>query len=120
MTISRRNLLQASGTAPAFLQAQTKKPNFVFIISDDHSYPDLRCLGKPVQTPNLDALANEGIRFDNCFVSSAQCSPNRSSILTGCTPHTTGTSRLHTPMPDWEPTFLDQLRAAGYYTGAFR
>lgn len=119
MSISRRSILKTSA-APAFLQAQTKRPNFVFLISDDHSNPHLGCLGTPVQTPNLDRLASEGTRFNHCFVTSAQCSPNRSSILTGCSPHTTSTSRLHTPMPDWEPTFIDQLRAAGYFSGAFR
>jgi arylsulfatase A-like enzyme len=121
MPLSRRNLLKSpTALAPAFLQAQSRKPNFVFIISDDHSYPDLGTLGRPVQTPNLDRVAAEGIRFDRCFVSSAQCSPNRSSIFTGCTPHTTSTSRLHTPMPDWERTFIDDLRDAGYFAGAFR
>jgi arylsulfatase A-like enzyme len=60
------------------------------------------------------------MRFTNCFVTSPQCSPNRSSIFTGCTPHTTGTSRLHTPLPDWEPTIIDALKAKGYHTGIFR
>jgi len=65
-------------------------------------------------------MAGEGIRFDNGFVSSPQCSPNRSSIFTGCTPHTTATTRLHIPMPDWEPTFLGPLKERGYFVGAFR
>jgi len=65
-------------------------------------------------------MAAEGARFTNCFVASPQCSPNRSAIFTGCTPHTTSTSRLHTPMPPWEPSFLEELKARGYYTGGFR
>jgi len=65
-------------------------------------------------------MAGEGMRFERCFVASPQCSPNRSAILTGCAPHTTSTSRLHTPMPDWEPTVLEPLKNRGYYTGALR
>lgn len=118
--MKRRTLL----AAPSAVFAQTgdaRPPNIVFLISDDHSWRDLGCFGNGViQTPNLDRMAREGMRFDHCFVSSPQCSPNRSSIFTGCTPHTTSTSRLHTPMPAWEPTFLESLKARGYYTGAFR
>jgi N-sulfoglucosamine sulfohydrolase len=120
MSLTRRNILQAPAAAPLLAQSRTRPPNLVFIISDDHSYPDLGVLGKPVTTPNLDKLAREGMRFENCFVSSAQCSPNRSSILTGCTPHTTATSRLHTPMPDHETSVIDLLKDAGYFAGAFR
>ncbi len=121
MKLSRRNVLGSPLAAAPLLHAQGgSKPNLVFLISDDHSYPDLGALGSPVQTPNLDRLVREGVVFDNCFVSSAQCSPNRSSILTGCSPHTTATSRLHTPMPEYEVTVIDHLRDAGYFTGAFR
>jgi arylsulfatase A-like enzyme len=119
MKISRRNVLTAPAAAPMLAQ-QARKPNLVFIISDDHSYPDLGCLGRPVTTPNLDRVAREGMRFDHCYVSSAQCSPNRSSILTGCAPHTTSTSRLHTAMPEYETTIVDLLKDAGYFAGAFR
>ena len=120
MEISRRTF---SGTGLA-LSAQTAAappPNIVFLLSDDHTAADLGCSGNThVRTPNLDRLAREGVRFANCFVASPQCSPNRSAIFTGCAPHTTSTSRLHTPMPPWEPSFLDQLKARGYFTGGFR
>lgn len=96
-------------------------PNFVFLISDDHSWSDLGCYGNAaVRTPNLDRMAAEGMRFNHCYVASPQCSPNRSAIFTGCAPHTTATSRLHTPMPDWEPSFLEPLKERGYFAGAFR
>lgn len=117
MKVSRRSVL---GSAAAFAQQPQGKPNLLFLISDDQSWPDLGVLGAPVSTPNLDRLAREGAIFDNCFVSSAQCSPNRSSILTGCTPHTTATSRLHTPMPEHEPAVIDALKDAGYFVGAYR
>lgn len=119
MEFSRRGFL---GTGAAAAQgASAGPPNIVFLISDDHTAADLGCYGNThVRTPNLDRLAREGVRFANCFVASPQCSPNRSAILTGCAPHTTSTSRLHTPMPPWEPTFLEALKDRGYFTGAFR
>jgi arylsulfatase A-like enzyme len=102
-------------------QNANRPSNIVFLISDDHSAPDLGCYGNTaIRTPHLDGMAREGTRFERCFVSSPQCSPNRSSIFTGCTPHTTSTSRLHTPMPDWEPSFLEPLKERGYFAGAFR
>lgn len=118
--MNRRTFL--AGPAAAAVSAQAARPpNIVFLISDDHSAPDLGCYGNAgVRTPNLDRLAGEGMRFTRCFVTSPQCSPNRSSLLTGATPHTTATSRLHTPLPDWEPTVVDQLKERGYFTGAYR
>lgn len=108
--------------APAAAQSTAgAPPNIVFLLSDDHSRDDLGCYGNTaVRTPNLDRMAREGMRFNHCYVSSPQCSPNRSSIFTGCTPHTTATSRLHTPMPEWEPSFLEPLKERGYFVGAFR
>lgn len=118
--ISRRGFIGGSATSLA-MQSGSRPPNLLFLISDDHSAPDLGCHGNAaVRTPNLDRLAAQGARFSNCFVSSPQCSPNRSSIFTGCTPHTTATSRLHTPMPPWEPSILEALRTRGYFTGASR
>ncbi|MBM3728269.1 MAG: sulfatase [Acidobacteria bacterium] len=116
--LSRRTLL----AAPAMpLAAQAVPPNLIFLISDDHSFPDLGCLGNAaVHTPNLDRMAREGMILRNCFVTSPQCSPNRSAIFTGCTAHTTATSRLHTPMPPWEASFLEPLKGKGYFTGALR
>ncbi len=120
MRLTRRSLL-AGLAAPAVAQTRDRPPNFVFLLADDHSAPDLGCYGNPViHTPNLDRMAREGMRFENCFVASPQCSPNRSAILTGCSPHTTATSRLHTPMPPWERTFLEPLKERGYFVGAFR
>lgn len=106
--------------APAFAQS-SELPNIVFLISDDHSTPDLGCYGNSaIHTPHLDRLAAAGLRFDNGFVASPQCSPNRSAIFCGCSPHTIGTSRLHTRYPAWEASFVEGLREAGYHTGAYR
>lgn len=121
--MSRRGLLRSALAAGPVrgTSADGDLPHIVFLLSDDHTFGDLGCYGNPVvHTPNLDRLAREGMRFHHCYVSSPQCSPNRSSIFTGCTPHTTATSRLHTPMPEWEQTFLEPLKERGYFVGAFR
>jgi N-sulfoglucosamine sulfohydrolase len=124
MKLSRRSFgqLGLAAAAPGLAQQPSAgPPNLLFLFSDDHTWNDLGCYGNSaVQTPNLDRMASEGMRFNHCYVSSPQCSPNRSSIFTGCAPHTTSTSRLHTPMPPWEPTFLEPLKERGYFTGAFR
>jgi len=97
------------------------RPNIVFLWSDDHSVPDLGCYGNPVvQTPHLDRLATQGVRFDRAYVATPQCSPSRASVLTGQSPHTTGTSRLHAPLRDRYTSFLEPLKEAGYFTGTFR
>ncbi len=121
MPVSRRTLMRTPLAAAVPPAAPARPPNLVFLISDDHSHGDLGCYGNAVvRTPHLDRMAREGMRFETCFVTSPQCSPNRSSIFTGCAPHTTATSRLHTPMPPWEMTFLEPLKERGYFVGAFR
>jgi N-sulfoglucosamine sulfohydrolase len=121
MDMTRRSLLGSTAAAGAGWGASPTPPNILFLISDDHSWTDLGCFGnKAVTSSNLDRLAARGVRFDNCYVTSPQCSPNRSGILTGQTPHATLTSRLHTPMPEWQETFLEPLKERGYFAGAFR
>ncbi|HEX5413368.1 MAG TPA: sulfatase [Terriglobia bacterium] len=96
-------------------------PNFVFLISDDQSYSSAGCNGNSaVHTPNIDRLAREGLRFDRAFAPSPSCSPSRSAILTGQSPHETGTARFRSPMPVAQKTILEYLKGARYYTGAFK
>src|SRR5574337_1871290 len=97
------------------------RPNFVFLISDDQSYSGAGCNGNPaVHTPNIDRLSREGMRFESAFAPSPSCSPSRSAILTGLSPHETGTSRFRSPMPPGQKTVLEYLKSANYYTGAFK
>ncbi len=69
------------------------QPNIVIIMSDDMGYSDLGCYGSEISTPNIDNLANEGIRF-NEFYSSARCCPTRASLLTGLYPHNAGIGNM--------------------------
>ena len=65
-------------------KAVLKKPNIIFILADDLGYMDLGCYGNPYnETPNLNKLANGGIRFTQAYAASTVCSPSRAAIMTG-------------------------------------
>src|SRR5688572_10230376 len=100
--------------------AHAAAPNILFLIADDHSSFSLGCYGGNNRTPNLDKLAADGVRFTNAFVASPQCSPSRSAMLTGLSPHRTNTSRLHTPLRAGHLTIIERLKSAGYHTGGFK
>jgi N-acetylglucosamine-6-sulfatase len=100
---------------PAF--ALEKKPNIIFILSDDHRWDAMGNMGHPfLQTPSLDRLAQEGIRFNNAFVTTPLCSPSRASFLTGMYPHRHGVKNNLTPWDDRNVTLLELLKKAGYKT----
>src|ERR1051325_9274147 len=65
-------------------QTSATSPNIIFILADDLGYGDLGCYGqKLIQTPNLDAMAKQGLRFTQFYAGTAVCAPSRSSFLTG-------------------------------------
>lgn len=75
----------------AVAAAAEKSPNVILIVSDDQGYPDLGCIGtKPVLTPNLDRLTEEGVRATSFYVTWPACTPSRGSILTGRYPQRNG------------------------------
>ena len=99
--------------------APAPRPNIVLIIADDLGCEDVGAFGHPtLRTPNIDRLAREGMRFDRAFVTASSCSPSRSSLITGRYPHSTDAEQLHWPLPAAQVTFVDLLRAAGYWTGS--
>ena len=75
-------LILSSILCAFFSHAEDKRPNIVVILSDDSGYTDLGSFGGEIDTPNLDQLANTGVRFSN-FYSNARCSPTRATLLTG-------------------------------------
>src|SRR5947209_14002952 len=86
---TRRELLATPLVAP--LNAQTNRPNIVFILVDDLRWDELGCTGHPfAQSPHADRLAREGAKFENAFVTTPLCSPSRASFLTGQYPHRHG------------------------------
>lgn len=103
--------------AMARAETETKRPNFIFYITDDISFDDLSCYGNPfVKTPHLARLAAEGLVFDNAYLSISSCSPSRCSFITGRYPHNHGAPELHTELPIDQHAFPNALRQAGYYT----
>ncbi|VGO22123.1 sulfatase family protein [Pontiella sulfatireligans] len=111
--ISSMGLLLAWGASAA----AEERPNIVFFIADDVSQEDFGCYGHPtLKTPNVDALAASGMRFDNAYLTTSSCSPSRCSIITGRYPHNTGAPELHVKLPDAQIRFPELLREAGYYT----
>jgi arylsulfatase A-like enzyme len=114
-----RNLLFLLFVLVTSLQAAAPKPNILFLLSDDHSYPYLGCYGHPdVRTPHLDRLAAEGMRFDRMFVCCPQCVPSRAALMTGRSPVAIRMVRFTSALPKELPALPDLLRDnAGYYTG---
>lgn len=110
--------VMAENTEPAFA-ARTKeeRPNILWLSAEDIS-PLLGCYGDSfAQTPNLDKLAAEGIRYDRVYAHAPVCSPSRSGIITGVYPARLGTHhhRSHATLPENIRCFTEYLREAGYY-----
>lgn len=113
--LTRREALFAA--AAANRPAAGRKPNFLFLLADDHAGYVLGCDGNPLaETPNLDRLAAEGTRFARHYCNAPVCTPSRQSFFTGQMPHMAGVTRLPTPLAEDKPTLAKQLKQAGYRT----
>lgn len=114
--------LLAWNSHSGFLFAESQsdgKPNFIVFIADDMAWDDCGANGHPkIQTPNLDQLALDGMKFNHAYLTCSSCSPSRSSIITGRYPHSTGAHQLHLPLPASQVTFVEKLKEAGYYTAS--
>ncbi len=96
------------------LNATDTRPNFVFIMADDCTFRDIGCYGGEAETPNIDALATEGMRFANCFQAAPMCSPTRHNIYTGLYPVRSGAYPNHTFANDGVKSVVQFLRPLGY------
>ncbi|MFH2131299.1 MAG: sulfatase [bacterium] len=130
--LSRRELLKTMGVMSAaglvgslpgafsdvaFAGNPRKKPNILFILSDDHRWDFMSGVGHPfVQTPHLDKLASEGVLFQNSFVTTSICSPSRASFLTGQYAHHHGVISNVSAWSNDNVTFLELLKQGGYDT----
>lgn len=112
---------------PSFLYAQAQRPNIIYIMTDDMGYGDLSCYGrKDYQTPHLDKLATQGVKFNNAYAAAPVCTPTRVAFMTGRYPARTPIG-LREPI-DWSakdslvglspeyPSIASQLGNAGYET----
>ncbi len=120
--LSRRMFL-SSLAAPALLSAQTQsKPNIIFVLADDLGFGDLGCFGQQlIQTPNIDRLATEGMRFTDAYAGSTVCAPSRCCLMTG---FHTGHALVRgngnrPPLGEADITVAEALKPVGYKTGCF-
>jgi len=96
------------------------KPNILLIFPDDHTWQTISAYGHPlskvVPTPNIDRIANEGIRFDRCLVTNSICAPSRAVVLTGKYSHLNGQLRNSGRFDGGQVTFPKLLQKTGYQT----
>src|SRR5436190_16882282 len=113
---SRREFAAMLGAAGLASAAGSKRPNILYIMSDDHAAHAISAYGSKInKTPNLDRLAKEGMRFKNCFVVNSICAPSRAAILTGKYNHINGVTVFNRFDGDqW--TYPKDLQKAGYQT----
>ncbi len=94
--------------------AVAEKPNFVFVIADDCTHRDLGCYGGQAHTPNIDALAEQGMRFTQCFQAAPMCSPTRHNLYTGIYPVKSGAYPNHTFVKEGTQSIVHYLKPLGY------
>ena len=103
----------------ALAKAADQPINFVYIMSDDHAAHAVSCYGSVInQTPNLDRIATDGMRFDRCYVTNALCGPSRATLLTSKYSHLNGfkDNKPATKFDGSQETFPKLLQKAGYQT----
>ena len=139
ISVLRNVVLIVLGFAPAApveaqqqQASQPQRPTIVVILADDLGYSDLGCYGSEIQTPNLDKLAQQGVRFTE-FYNSARCCPSRATLMTGLYQHQAGVGAMIDGYAQWirdaanrpnygehlskdTPTIAELLRAGGYRT----
>ena len=104
----------------ASCKQELKKPNILFIMSDDHAYQAISAYDdKLIETPNIDRIANEGILFSNASVTNSICAPSRATILTGKFSHINGKVDNIFPFDTSQVTFPQLFQKAGYQTAMF-
>lgn len=128
-TVTRREMLARSlagglllglrGGPARAADAALPRPNIIFILADDLGYGDVGCYGQQeIQTPSLDAMAAEGLRFTDAYAGSTVCAPSRCTLMTGLhTGHCTVRGNALVPLAPEDVTVAEVLRGAGYATG---
>jgi arylsulfatase A-like enzyme len=119
MSITRRNLLQLAATSSSAFAQPKKKPNLLFLMSDQHRGDCMGAAGNPVvRTPHMDRIGREGVRFTAAYSSTPTCTPARACLLTGMSPWNHGMlgySKVAQQYPVEKPRVL---KNAGYFTAA--
>ena len=113
-------LLSSSAWAQSTQSPTTKRPNIVFIMSDDHAYQAISAYSnRLIETPNIDRIAKMGMLFTNATVTNSICAPSRATILTGKHSHLNGKIDNDFPFDTTNVTFPQLFQEAGYQTAMF-
>ncbi|MFC1805968.1 sulfatase-like hydrolase/transferase, partial [Planctomycetota bacterium] len=126
--MTRRHFFQSLGLGAAALalrglsraaEVKTRRPNILYIMSDDHAAPAISAYGgflaKAAPTPHIDRIAREGMLFRTCLVTNSICTPSRAAIFTAKYAHKNGVYKF-TALDQSQPTLPKLMRAAGYHT----
>ncbi len=111
-----KKLFLATALIIHFLAEAQQKPNIIIIMADDLGYSDIGCFGGEINTPNLDRLANGGLRMTNMY-NNARCCPTRASLLTGQYAHKVGLANNGNALTRNGATIAELLKQNGYQTG---
>jgi len=129
--VDRRHFLGTAAAGAAtlaawrcgFFRGEAKRPNILFIMSDDHASNAIGAYGSHlagfVETPHLDRLAAEGARLRNCFCTNSLCAPSRATILTGQYSHRNGVTTLEDALSPGQPSVAKEFQKNGYQTALF-
>ncbi|MBR2857080.1 MAG: sulfatase [Bacteroidales bacterium] len=110
--------LAAAGLSACSEAVEQERPNIIFIMTDDHTTQAMSCYGgNLIETPNMDRIADEGMRFDNCYATNALSGPSRACILTGKFSHKNGFTDNASTFDGSQLTFPKVMRENGYATG---
>jgi arylsulfatase A-like enzyme len=118
--IATVTLFATPGSPATGAPQRERKPNILLIVADDHAFQAVGTYGSVLnQTPNIDRIAAEGLRFDRALVTNSICAPSRAVILTGQYSHRNGVLDNTTDFDGGQVTFPKLLQGAGYRTAAF-
>lgn len=93
-----------------------KRPNIIFIMTDQQRFDTFSCVNDKIITPNLDKIIDNSVMFENAYCSNPSCVPSRAAIMTGKYPSACEVPAYISYLPDHEKTFMTTLQEAGYYT----
>ncbi len=118
---SRRDFIKAAAAVPLIhARGQQNRPNLIFLLADDQRWDTLGCMGNPIiRTPNVDDMGNNGVIFNNSFVTTSICMTSRATFFSGLYLRSHGINDFQTPFSDeqFSRIYPSVLRQNGYRTG---
>ena len=121
LSFAALSCIAATAQAQQKAAAATQRPNIVYIMCDDHAFQCISAYGGPISklapTPNIDRIAERGMRFDRAFVENSLSTPSRACLMTGLYSNQNGQRQLGEGIDTTRTFFTEQLQQAGYQIG---